>query len=128
MVLRDIHSGKLTRNSIHQGGVDQFKRRVGQKAYDDIRDWLMDLFAQQEWVNTTFVAPTIWEGTPLEPVWDYFSNVQDHEERERQAAIMYGCLVYTILVREPQIYVFHRPEGHHSDDQRPFGLTYRREL
>jgi hypothetical protein len=107
--------------------VDLFRKRVGQNAYDDIRTWLLDLFSTQEWVNTSFVAPTNWENTPLEPVWHYFSAMQDYDERQREAAIMYGCLVYTILVKEPGVYAFHRPEGHHSDDQRPFGLTYRRE-
>ncbi len=88
---------------------------------------MLSRFDSSEWVNTTFVAPSDWGDTPLEAIWDYFSNISDHDERHRQSAIMYGCICYTVLFDLPETYLFHRHEGLHSDETTPYGLTYRRE-
>lgn len=78
-------------------------------------------------MNTTFVAPKDWHGTPLHAIWMYNEDIRDFEERHRQSAILYGCIFYTVLFDRPETYLFHRPEDHHSGDTTPFGLTYLRQ-
>ena len=127
MALKNIHGDKKTLRNIHADGVRRFRTQIGDAAFQQIDDWLMDRFAESEWVNTTFVAPKRWSDTPLQAIWDSYVTVPDEHERHEQAAKMYGCLVYSVLFDKPETYLYHRPEGHHSDDTRPFGLTYRRE-
>ncbi len=126
-MLKNIHTGKKTQRNIHAPGVSRFREAVGEQAYQDIRNWIFDRFAEAEWVNTTWTAPTTWENTPLDPIWHYFRGIPDDSERHEESAKLYGCIFYSELFDAPQVYLYHRPEGHHSDDKRPFGLTYRRE-
>jgi hypothetical protein len=88
---------------------------------------MLEHFERQEWVNTTFIAPEDWNGTPLQKIWNYNRTIQDQEERQRQSAMLYGCIFYTLLHEQPGTYLFHRHEGLHSDETIPYGLTYRRE-
>jgi hypothetical protein len=127
MALKNIHTGAKTKKNVHKQGVETFRRAVGDSKYEAIQNWMMDHFAQQEWVNTTFVAPREWGDTPLEEIWNYFRAIPDHDERHRQSAILYGCIFYTLLHERPETYLFHRHEGLHSDETTPYGLTYKRE-
>lgn len=123
-MLRDIHSGKKVSRNIHGPGVQKFKDAVGESVYSGIQDWLLEHFDRQDWVNTTWIAPETWEGTPLMPIWEYYAKILDHDERHDISALLYGCICYTILYDDDRTYDFHRPDGHHKDDRRPFGLSY----
>jgi len=126
MALQNAHSGSRTRTNAHAIGVGRFRERIGETPYQQITEWMLGRFADSDWVNTTFVAPKDWSDTPLCAIWDYNQDIQDFDERHRQSAILYGCIFYTVLFDQPETYLFHRPEGHHSDDSTPFGLSYLR--
>jgi hypothetical protein len=127
VTLQNVHTNSKTRANIHKSGVDRFRQRIGEAQYREIEDWMLRQFDESDWVNTTFVAPRDWSGTPLNAIWEYNQDIRDFAERHRQSAILYGCIFYTVLFDRPENYLFHRPEGHHTDDTTPFGLTYRRE-
>lgn len=127
MALKNIHTDQKTKTNIHAAGVAKFRTAIGPEAYQEISDWIFERFEESEWVNTSWTAPRTWEDTPLDAIWQYFRMTRDDDERHEESAKLYGCIFYTELFNSPHIYLYHRPEGHHSDDKRPFGLTYRRE-
>ena len=125
-MLRDMFSKNLVKSNSHLKSVHIFKDEVGEKDYYEIADWWVSQFETKEWVGTSWEAPEDWSGTPLDVIWKYMDKIPDMDERHRQSAIMYGRICYSILYEQPELYEFYRPEGHHKDDPRPFGLVYRK--
>jgi hypothetical protein len=98
-MLKDAHTGRMTRANIHAGGVEKFRKAVGRDTADAISSWIFEQFdaSQSGWVNTSWTAPKTWEGTPLDAIWQYFSPISDEHERHEQSALLYGCIFYTTL-------------------------------
>lgn len=125
-MLRSIHDSKKINKNFHSEGIRQIRKAFGEERYLEIEDWVVSHFDKSDWFCTTFEAPAEWKDTPLMPIWDYYASIQDYDARHQRAAMAYGAICYTILFDRPEMYEFHRADGHHSDDKRPFGLTYRK--
>ena len=102
MALKNAHTNKKTQSNVHAVGVGRFRERVGEAQYQQIAEWMLDQFNNSDWVNTTFVAPKDWSGTPLHAIWEHNHDIQDFTERHRQSAILYGCIFYTVLFNQPE--------------------------
>jgi len=126
-MLQDMFSKSKVRSNTHAERVQKFRKEIGEDAYLEIANWWLDHFEQKDWVGTSWEAKQDWSGTPLDVIWQQLAYIPDQKERHNQSAILYGCICYTILFDQPDLYEFYRPEGHHKDDPRPFGLVYRRQ-